>query len=88
MQYGVREGQGTFYYLDKRVYRGSWKNDERCGYGVEEGEDYYEGEWLHGFKNGRGSIKFSDGSLYEGEFHQDMPHGLGIFQNNFMLYEG
>lgn len=34
MKNGIREGQGTFYYIDGRVYRGAWHNDMKTGYGV------------------------------------------------------
>jgi hypothetical protein len=34
MKNGVKQGEGIFYYLDGRVYKGSWMNDVISGYGV------------------------------------------------------
>ena len=33
---GLREGEGTFTCEDGNVYRGSWRADNRHGFGVEE----------------------------------------------------
>lgn len=35
MKNGKRSGQGTFYYLDGKVYKGTWENDKKKGYGIE-----------------------------------------------------
>ena len=39
-------------------------------------------------KEGQGSIKFPDNSKYEGYFQADLPEGHGLYENNFMRYEG
>ena len=79
MEAGLRSGEGTFYFIDGRAYRGQWKNDEKNGYGVEEGVHYYEGQWKNGLKDGNGVINFDDHSKYEGSFLKDYPEGYGIF---------
>ncbi|VDO55079.1 unnamed protein product [Onchocerca flexuosa] len=45
------------------VYKGEWKNDKRCGFGVGERSDglKYEGEWFNNQKCGYGITTFSDG---------------------------
>jgi hypothetical protein len=35
MRNGQKNGQGIFYYLDGRVFKGVWVEDEIEGYGVE-----------------------------------------------------
>ena len=75
MDFGLRKGEGTFYFNDGRVYRGSWERDEKNGYGIEEGVHYYEGEWKNDLKEGQGVINFEDNSKYEGNFIHDYPQG-------------
>lgn len=58
MQAGKRHGQGIFYYIDGRVYKGTWIEDQIQGYGTEEGPVYYEGEWVKGKWHGKGLLKF------------------------------
>ena len=65
---GSMEGKGIFYYLDGKVYKGEWKRGVKEGYGIEEGPDTYEGQWLDNVKCGTGKIIFEDGSKYQGEF--------------------
>lgn len=45
------------------VYKGEWKNDKRCGFGVGERSDglKYEGEWFNNRKCGYGITTFKDG---------------------------
>lgn len=63
---GLREGKGVFYNLDGRTFKGEWGHDKREGFGVEEGLNLYEGEWLNDQKSGGGKVIFEDGSKYEG----------------------
>lgn len=43
MRNGKKNGEGTFYYADGRVFKGKWENDQIHGYGAEEGAYFYEG---------------------------------------------
>ena len=43
MRVGKKNGEGIFYYLDGRIFKGSWKENEISGYGCEEGSHFYEG---------------------------------------------
>lgn len=69
MKKGVRHGDGIYYYIDGRVYKGTWADDEINGYGAEEGANFYEGEWKHNKYHGKGYLKLKDGATFEGEFH-------------------
>lgn len=73
MKKGVKNGQGIYYYLDGRVYKGSWADDQINGFGAEEGAHFYEGEWLNGSWHGKGYLRMKDGSIFEGQFFQGRP---------------
>jgi hypothetical protein len=34
MKFGKKEGDGIFYYIDGRIYKGKWHNDLINGFGV------------------------------------------------------
>uniref|UniRef100_A0AC35U007 Anoctamin n=1 Tax=Rhabditophanes sp. KR3021 TaxID=114890 RepID=A0AC35U007_9BILA len=56
------------------VYRGEWKNDKRCGFGICERSDglRYEGEWLNNKKNGYGITFFKDNTKEEGRYKNNI----------------
>ncbi len=87
MNNGSRHGQGIFYYLDGRVFKGSWVDDLITGQGVEEGNALYQGEWLKGKWHGKGKLTLKD-SIYEGQFFNGKPHGTGVFSNVTLTFEG
>jgi hypothetical protein len=35
MRNNKKNGEGIFYYIDGRVYKGTWKDDQIHGYGAE-----------------------------------------------------
>lgn len=86
MRNGKKNGQGIFYYLDGRVYKGNWENDFPQGYGAEEGAHFYEGEWRKGLRHGKGYLRLKDGSTYQGLFYDGRPHGAGLFKNDLLTY--
>jgi hypothetical protein len=81
MKRGVRSGEGIYYYLDGRVYKGNWADNQINGFGAEEGAHFYEGEWLHGLWHGKGYLRLKDGSIFEGHFFQGKPEGTNTFKN-------
>ncbi|VDN07058.1 unnamed protein product [Thelazia callipaeda] len=56
------------------VYKGEWKNDKRCGFGVGERSDglKYEGEWFNNRKCGYGITTFKDGRREEGKYKNNV----------------
>ncbi|GAB5355148.1 hypothetical protein AAMO2058_000181400 [Amorphochlora amoebiformis] len=50
MKYGMRDGQGTFYYATGDVYHGGWKRNMREGKGclVDENGNVFRGEYKYG----------------------------------------
>ncbi|VDN82797.1 unnamed protein product [Brugia pahangi] len=56
------------------VYKGEWKNDKRCGFGVGERSDglKYEGEWFNNRKCGYGITTFRDGRREEGKYKNNV----------------
>lgn len=83
-----KNGEGIFYFIDGRVYKGNWSDDEMHGYGAEEGAYFYEGEWSRGVKHGKGYLRLKDNSTYHGNFADGRPHGSGIFKNDILTFEG
>ncbi|VDM10446.1 unnamed protein product, partial [Wuchereria bancrofti] len=63
------------------VYKGEWKNDKRCGFGVGERSDglKYEGEWFNNRKCGYGITTFRDGRLDVGWREE------GKYKNNVLI---
>ena len=53
-------------------YVGSWFDDKKHGYGVENRSDglKYEGNFVRGVKKGKGKYTFA-GSVYEGDFNDN-----------------
>ncbi|CAG9537737.1 unnamed protein product [Cercopithifilaria johnstoni] len=56
------------------VYKGEWKNDKRCGFGIGERSDglKYEGEWFNNRKCGYGITTFRDGRREEGKYKNNV----------------
>nr|CTP81909.1 Bm5918 [Brugia malayi] len=56
------------------IYKGEWKNDKRCGFGVGERSDglKYEGEWFNNRKCGYGITTFRDGRREEGKYKNNV----------------
>lgn len=62
------------------VYKGSYVDDERDGYGEMFWTDnsFYQGEWKAGIQHGYGKMTFPDGTIKEGRFENN----VFIGQNN------
>ena len=80
------KGQDTT--ILRKLYAGSWKDDNRHGLGTcyyENGDIYY-GNWENDMKEGWGQMQYADGTTYEGEFHQEKRHGQGILLHSNIFY--
>jgi len=82
---GVRNGQGTFYFLADNQFKGDkyvgeWKDDKRNGQGTYTYADgaKYVGEYKDDKVNGQGTYTFANGNKYVGEFKDIKKHGQGI----------
>lgn len=91
---GIRDGKGTSFFsfngftnLKCVNYEGSWKNDEKDGYGViynMNSKPLYKGEWKSGLKNGYGidyydlGVGNEDLVEYEGNWLNGYWNGRGI----------
>jgi hypothetical protein len=48
---GLKQGKGTYYYLNGNIYEGDWKNDKKEGFGIfiyKTTNEKYVGEWING----------------------------------------
>merc|ERR1712232_1445614 len=79
-------GRGKYLRVDRssefgiESYDGEWRDDEKCGRGVECFPDgsCYEGEFFHNRAHGIGIYLDTDGTSYEGEWYDDMKCGHGL----------
>jgi hypothetical protein len=85
----------TFLYPDGSKYIGEVNDDNikngkgRLVYSTGDGNFFYEGEFLDGFKSGVGKENYPDNSYYEGEFLKGKKHGHGkFFLSNGSQYFG
>ena len=55
------------------VYKGQWKDEKRCGYGVQVWPDgaKYEGYWKDDKAHGKGKFYHAEGDVYEGDWVED-----------------
>ena len=89
-----REGIGTFYYIDGKIYKGEWKNDKIEGRGImkykkEEKEEEYEGEFKNNKKEGKGIMRYNNGDKYEGFWKDDKKEGKGtLYYRGGNIFEG
>lgn len=71
--------------IDKQInqkYSGSCKDGLATGFGIAQGNDKYEGQFIEGKKQGIGTYLWQNGAEYIGEFNLDEPHGYGIYKKN------
>lgn len=68
---------------ESSTYRGSFKNEEKHGYGKlynDEGiGNYFKGLWVNDKKKGRGTLKLANGDKYDGCWENSKKHGYGEF---------
>lgn len=77
---GLPYGYGSILYEDETSYTGEFSEGKRSGVGfMDEGEDYYIGEWKNDVRNGYGYRHYFDGSVFEGSWIDDMPGGQGSY---------
>lgn len=76
---GMRNGDGTYKYNDRRVYKGQFKPDDGLRHGVlsksADGPVIYDGEWLGMDYHGKG-ILHVDGEVQSGAWEHGKKHGI------------
>lgn len=80
---GFRHGIGKYYYYsNKSIYLGEWKNGKRTGYGILKwpSNDKYEGYWLNGKMYGQGTYHFSKGDVFVGKWVDGCKEGYGVYK--------
>jgi hypothetical protein len=78
---GLKQGKGSYKWLDGSYYEGDFDNDLRHGLGHfrwSNGESY-KGDYLQDKRTGEGTYIWPDGSTYQGSFLNGKRHGKGIF---------
>ena len=70
-----------YYYPNRDVYKGEYKDGKRNGKGILyfANGNRYEGEWKDDKRNGEGILYSANGDRYEGEWKDDKVNGKGIF---------
>jgi len=70
-----------YYYANRDVYKGEYKNGKRNGKGILYfgNGNRYEGEWKDDKRNGEGIFYYANGNRYDGEFKDDKINGKGIY---------
>ena len=77
---GVPYGYGSIVYEDETSYTGEFSKGKRSGVGLlDEGDDYYVGEWKDDARNGYGYYHYFDGSVFEGNWTSNTPNGWGRY---------
>ena len=100
-RHSVRNGIFTVYSGKNQQYRGEWKNDKRCGRGVQIRADgsQYEGEWKDDRFHGHGElwVKADPGDArrnytlrksYEGQWENGKRCGMGNSYSAIGFFEG
>ena len=78
-------GHGKFSYQSGNIYKGEWKNGQRCGTGRYEmavaGGDIYEGQWFNDKFHGEGKIiKAENGKVAFGVWEHGSVKGELVFE--------
>ena len=63
----MQDGNGTYYYVDGRIYKGGWTEGVQTGKGsmtFPDG-DSYVGDWDTGNMNGWGAFYWNNGNSYQ-----------------------
>tara|TARA_B100000242_G_scaffold282504_1_gene243837 strand:- start:314 stop:1426 length:1113 start_codon:yes stop_codon:yes gene_type:complete len=78
---GLKQGKGTYSWLDGSIYEGDFDKDLRHGSGrfTWSNGETYKGDYLQDQRTGLGIYTWPDGSYYEGSFLNGKRHGTGIF---------
>jgi len=82
---------GIFQYENGDIYKGSFKNDQPCGFGIVDhcNGDRYEGNIRASRPHGKGICKYSDGIVYEGNFIHGKREGKGVLsKDRQIIYDG
>jgi hypothetical protein len=87
----MKNGEGTFIKSNEESYSGSWKDDLKHGYGIEQSSlGIYSGYFIDDLKaDESGKFKYSNGDSYDGQFTSGIREGKGIFKfSNGDVYSG
>lgn len=88
---GLKQGKGSYKWLDGSFYEGDFDKDLRHGSGHfkwANGESY-KGDYFQDKRTGQGIYNWPDTSFYEGSFLNGKRHGEGVFiSSDGRKYEG
>ena len=76
---GRFHGNGTLKYKNGSLYRGSFLNGAKNGYGtfISISGFEYHGQWYKGKQTGKGQAHYKNGDIYTGYFLDGLKHGFG-----------
>ena len=83
------EGYGIYYYYNREIYVGYWKDNFKNGYGIYlfDNGDIYVGEWKDNNKEGYGFNRSNNGDIYIGQWKDNDKEGYGTYYcNNGDIY--
>lgn len=90
----VADGYGEYYWSDKSVYKGDFKQGVRHGYGIwQDDNEIYKGNYRLDRKEGLGIYVWKNKQIYKGEFKDDFREGYGEFysvvnHSEKLIYKG
>ena len=78
------EGYGIYYYYNREIYVGYWKDNYKIGYGIFlfDNGDLYVGEWKNDGKDGCGFNRSNNGDIYIGQWKDNNKEGYGTYYSN------
>lgn len=73
---GIRDGKGSFMYMDGSIRAGNFINGQLIGKGIYKDEkgNSYEGEFINYRIHGNGTFKWGNGASFTGFFVNDYPY--------------
>jgi hypothetical protein len=84
----MRQGYGTNYYTNGKVYQGYWINDKHHGWGtlLFRNGDVYQGWFVENQFHGNGSYYFANGSILKANFKHGKADGQIEFYEHDLQY--
>lgn len=71
-EYGMKNGQGNYFYTPNQYYNGNWKDDQKHGNGFFSFQGgSYSGQWVQNRATGRGNLKLADNTEFKGRFENN-----------------
>ena len=82
-EFCFQNGNGTYYFIDGRIYKGSWKNGKQVAYIVKQIQIE-----CSKYQSGSGSLTWPDGDSYVGAWEDGLRQGWGAYYwNNGNSYQ-